>query len=52
MEKINQIEKLIADLESGKITCREIMEQTLQNIKQYDKVLDCYISLNDEKMLL
>jgi aspartyl-tRNA(Asn)/glutamyl-tRNA(Gln) amidotransferase subunit A len=52
MEKINQIEKLIADLESGKITCREIMEQTLQNIKQYDKVLDCYISVNHEKMLL
>ena len=36
MEKINHIEKLIADLESGKITCREILENVLQNIKQYD----------------
>ena len=52
MEKINHIEKLIADLESGKITCRKILEETLQNIKQYDNVLDCYISLNDEKNLL
>lgn len=46
------LEALIEALRMKRITCSEILKQTLDRIKKYDKLLGCYLELNEEEELL
>lgn len=43
---------LVESLKDGKVTCVEIMKQAISNIKNYDKILGCFITVEEESKLI
>lgn len=44
--------ELIESLNNGKISCSEIMKQSIEFINKYDNALGCFITVEDEKKLM
>jgi len=51
MERI-KFETLYKNLESKKISSEELIKESLKKVKQYDPVLECFTSLQDQEELI
>ncbi len=54
MTKINELKysEIIKLLQENKLSCKELVEVTLNRIEKYDKIIESYISLFDKNELL